>query len=305
MGLLDRAVSGESFPDLPLSDDATPFNNPMGVLEGAPHFLKGIIESWDVSQAALMSFDEELDSFIPRETIGFDVTTKRKLIIEQNTLSHWLQGNSIFQINESDSYAPYFSAREAGLSRALLGLACRREESIFALVLILLSEEDKRNMTRNSLSLLENDGIMEKLYRSLNPGKNETREETRLYERKELGQKILTEGEEKVLIKMNLTRLLELSAQTAPLKEEHDRKSELLSLFSSFFNERVQIFLDGQDNIYLLQPVRLFPGKELLHNQLFLAFQQLMGQKVSSHDILFDILESPSDQKSLDQFLDE
>ncbi|MDC7224711.1 MAG: hypothetical protein PQJ60_13280 [Spirochaetales bacterium] len=305
MGLLDRAVSEEFLPSLPVNGENPPFPERMALLEGASCFLKWIISAWQTPQAVLLSYEKRSDSFVPVETADFDVTSRRKMIIERSTLADWLQGDLSFQLFDKSLYSPYFSSRERGLSHSLLGLACRREEELFALVLVLLKEDDRRILDRRDLAVLENRDIMNRLYKSLFPSESSEKKSTERLEGEELSRRILTEGENRVLLKLNITSLLEQGTPSDSLKEDHQKKEEVLSLFRAFFNERVTLLSDRKNNLYILQPRELFPGLKLMESQLYLGFKELLGEGITPDSIRLNQLESLQDRKSLSSFLED
>ena len=303
MGLLDRVISEESFPAL-LNGGVKPFDDKMGVLEGAPRFLSWICGTWNVSRAALLSIDKRTDSFIPSEMTGFDVTTKRRLMIEASTVRSWLGDRIFVQLNDSSLYSPYFSTRETGRSSSLIGIACWKDSLCFALVVILLEEDDKRILTEDSLPVLQDNEAMGRLFKSLFPAESTERESLKKLDGETLKKRILTEGENRILLKIALPSLIEMTVNADPLKDSHDCRGELLALFSSFFNERVKLFLDEEDNLFILQPSDLFPGPGLMENQLRLGLEQLIGG-VMSEPIAMKLLETPTDKKELERFLAE
>jgi hypothetical protein len=304
MGLLERAVSGDYLPKLHHDNNNSPFREEMGLLKAAPSFLKWIVESWNIPQAVLLAYEEDTDSFIPVETVGFDVTTRRRLIIEKQRAIEWLKGETFFHLKDKSHYSTYFSSREVGLSNSLMGISCCKNKDPFALVLLLLDEGDYRTIRKENLSALENEEIIQKLYKALNPSESSGKSLPKIQERSDLQKKIMTEGEEHILLKLNISSLLKLALVEDPLKEHHDKRKEILFLFTSFFNERISLFLDEGENIYILHPQELFPGIKLMENQLYLGLKQLLGENVSSDHVQLNLLDTPLDRKALDHFLE-
>ena len=304
MGLLDRVVSAASLPSLHSDKEGGPFREEMGVLEGAPLFLSWVIENWQTEKAALLIYNENTDSFLPVETKGFDVTSKRRMIFERKVILSWLKGSRSFELTDSLLYQDYFSSRETGRSGSLIGLSCQLDQNIFALVIVLLDEDDTRKLNGENLTVLDDRPVMEQLKKALFPDESGKKKKEDRLGQEDLLRRILTEGEGKVLTKLSLDRLIEKAAYLDPLKDRHDCREEVISLFSSFFNERVTLLRDESSQLFILQPAELFPGSALLKKQLLLGLGQLLGSELEEEDLPMELLENPSEEKKvLERFL--
>ena len=304
MGLLDRVVSGETLPALHTEETEHPFREDMGVLEGAPRFLNWVIRTWHTEKAALLVLDRGSETFIPAEITGFDVTTKRRLILDKSVVEDWLQGQNAFELNDPALFHSFFSAREAGRAGKLIGLGCRLDEELFALILILLDEDDQRSMKLTEIPMLEERETMAKLHKSLFPDESGKDGNIDILDSADLMRRFLTDGDGKVIIKLFLPPLISFASSLDALKDEHDCRGEILSLFPSFFNERVSLFLDHAMNLYIMQPDKLFPGTGLMKNQLLLGLGQLLGEKPEEVHLPMAVLENPAtDRKGLEEFL--
>ena len=302
MGLLDRASLNDSFIS-PAPEAIGEFQREdIGLLEKPSRLLQFLGDTWNLVRGALLSADGH--TFVPADIIGFDTTTKRRLVIEKDVISQWLGGDSFFQLTDLSPCSPYFSARELGLSSSLVGIAlCENGESPFALFLFLTEEDDKRRMTSETISSVMDVQVTDMLRRSLFPAKRVEENRIQFLVEEELLKTIITEGENQALLKISLTHLYDFFKTRDPLKEMFDIRREIQGLFSSFFNERVQLFLNPDDTLFILQPRELFPGVRLMQNQILLSLEQLLGDGVEDSLIPLRVLPNPGVKEDLENFL--
>jgi hypothetical protein len=302
MGLLDRASLRDSF--APPSPEAIRENlrDDIGLLEKPPRFLKFLAETWDLGRAALLSADGH--AYAPTDIFGFDATTKRRLVIEKEVVSLWLGGEDFFQLTDLSPCAPFFSVRELGLSSSLVGIALREKGEVpFALFLFLTEEDDRRQLTAEAISSVLDKDVTDTLRHALSPTKRADESRILSLDEDELLKMILTEGENQALLKISLTQLYDFFKTRDPLKEMFDIRNEIQGLFSSFFNERVQLFLTPGDSLFILQPRELFPGVRLMQNQILLSLEQLLGDGVEDRLIPLNMLPNPEVKEDLENFL--
>ncbi len=301
MGLLDRAVLSETLQ--PLSVDGLTGRD-TGLLERPTLLLNGMGRTWGLDRGALLSLDRKTNTLVPLEITGFDTTTRRRLILERERAVEWLGGKRFFLLRDSGLYGSYFSAREMGLSSSLLGISFQSEESgLFALVLFLLDEDDRRGAPSPDFPFSVEGEIETWLYKALFPSEKADRDRITLLEEEELHRTLLTEGEDSVLLRIPLTPLLEYVTSRESLKESFDSRNEILGLFASFFNERVQLYIDRRDSLFILQPRELFPGVRLMENQIRLSLEQLVGAGIGEDLISLSVLPNPGIKRDLEQFL--
>lgn len=304
MGLLDRAKGGELFSPLTSQVINKALNTKTGILEMVPLFFSTLLSHWGIEKAILLTHNFDSQSYGVAQVSGMDVTTRRRLIVEESVLGSWGIESSPIAIKDEKLFRPYFSLRESTQIERLIVIPLKTEQLPFALLLIPIDDEESRILTGESVPFAFEADFLARLFKSLNPSpllNNSLKAQTT----EEIKKGIVTEDDDRIILKLSLPFIVKTIETIDKNKDTHEIQVELLSLFSSFFNERVILYLDERKNLFISQPEDLFPGEELVTHQIFLSLQQLFGNTFTRDAIVISLLKNANDSHALESFLVE
>jgi hypothetical protein len=282
MGLLDKVDSQKILTPITIDLVNRHLQQGTGLLERIPLFFSFLIDFWHLKKGVFLSLKNSVYS--PVETIGFDTTSARKIRAPSSLLDSWNLKKEGIVLEDNSLFEDLFSLRESSLIHQLLVIPLYYEAQIpFALILLVLEEEDNRIFTEKSFPINSDTNLMEKLNRSLNPFSDDNITKLIPTADDEIRKEIATEGEYRIIMEISLSSLLEKIGEIHNLRDPFELKNELLSLFSSFFNERVNLFLSESGRVIISYPEELFPGEKLLIRQIMNSLNQLYGSCITEN----------------------
>lgn len=302
MGLLEKVVTGEAYPPLPTTEIIELLQGEKGLLNRGPIFFQEVSRRWQHKKACLLSLRE--GTYVPVVINGLDMTSGRRIRISKDHFDQWTREDSFILLREEKEWSTLLSLRESALVSSIAIIPMSWEDKRdFALLILIREEDQKQIISPDSLSFLKDEALMAMVYRSLNPYPSQKEDNIRTIDPNEMEKEIRTLGDEQVILKISLIRLLQKIYDFNAHKDNYILKADLLSLFRIFFNERVSLFERKDETLIISQPQELFPGKSLLERQLIISLGELYGDQIKGDE--FTIEKHGGDNQDLGIFLKE